>query len=207
DPQDRILAAMQARKMRGNASYFAFTATPKNTTLEKFGERQPDGSFKPFHLYSMKQAIEEGFILDVLANYTTYKSYYEIEKSIADNPLFDTVKAQKKLKAFVERDTETIGTKAEIMLDHFMSKIVNPKRLKGKAKAMVATQSIESAIRYYFALKELLSKKGNPFRIAIAFSGEKKVNGIEYTEDSLNDFPSNLDVNKPTDPGYISDKI
>jgi len=207
DPQDKVLEVMRTRKMRGNASYMAFTATPKSNTLERFGVKQEDGTFKPFHLYSMKQAIEEGFILDVLANYTTYKSYYEIEKSIADNPLFDTVKAQKKLKAFVERDTETIATKAEIMLDHFMSKIVNPKRLKGKAKAMVATQSIESAIRYYFALKELLTKKGNPFRIAIAFSGEKKVNGIDYTEDSLNDFQSNLDTNKPTDPGYISDKI
>jgi len=155
----------------------------------------------------MKQAIEEGFILDVLANYTTYRSYYEIEKSIADNPLFDTDKAQKKLKAFVERDVNTIGTKAEIMLDHFMSKVVNPKRLKGKAKAMVATQSIESAICYYFASIELLGKRGNPFKIAIAFSGMKKVNGIEYTEDSLNDFQATTDTSKPTDPGYISDKI
>ena len=101
DAQDKILQAMKSRKMRGNASYLAFTATPKNSTLEKFGQRQEDGSFKPFHLYSMKQAIEEGFILDVLANYTTYKSYYEIEKSIADNPEFDTKKAQKKLRAYV----------------------------------------------------------------------------------------------------------
>ncbi|HGC4266510.1 TPA: DEAD/DEAH box helicase family protein, partial [Escherichia coli] len=98
DAQDKILQAMRSRKMRGNASYLAFTATPKNSTLEKFGQRQEDGSYKPFHLYSMKQAIEEGFILDVLANYTTYKSYYEIEKSIADNPEFDTKKAQKKLR-------------------------------------------------------------------------------------------------------------
>lgn len=103
DAQDKILQAMRSRKMRGNASYLAFTATPKNSTLEKFGQRQEDGSYKPFHLYSMKQAIEEGFILDVLANYTTYKSYYEIEKSIADNPEFDTKKAQKKLRAYVER--------------------------------------------------------------------------------------------------------
>lgn len=95
DPQDKILAAMQARKMRGNASYLAFTATPKNNTLEKFGVKQADGKFKPFHLYSMKQAIEEGFILDVLSNYTTYRSYYEIEKSVEENPLFDTLKAQK----------------------------------------------------------------------------------------------------------------
>ncbi len=207
DPQDKILEVMRTRKMRGNASYLAFTATPKNTTLEKFGVRQPDGKFKPFHLYSMKQAIEEGFILDVLANYTTYKSYYEIEKSIEENPLFETVKSQKKLKAYVERHQQTINTKAEIMLEHFLAKVVNAKKLKGKAKGMVITQSIESAIRYYFALRDLLNKRGNPFRMAIAFSGTKKVDGIEYTEDSLNDFPQHLDTAKPSDPDYITDKI
>ncbi|BAP32667.1 restriction endonuclease type I [Chryseobacterium sp. StRB126] len=188
DYQDKILQAMQARKMTKNASYFAFTATPKNNTLEKFGKKQEDGSFKPFHLYSMKQAIEEGFILDVLANYTTYKSYYELEKSIEDNPLFDTSKAQKKLKAYVEKHKQTIGTKAEIMLDHFTSSVVNTKKLKGKAKAMVVTQSIESAIRYYKALADLLMKKGNPFKIVIAFSGAKTVDGIEYTEAQMNGF-------------------
>ena len=110
--QDQILETMRRRKMRGNASYFAFTATPKNATLERFGEQQPDGTFKPFHLYSMKQAIEEGFILDVVANYTTYQSYYEIEKSVRDNPLFDSAKAQKKLRAYVEGNRETIDVKA-----------------------------------------------------------------------------------------------
>jgi type I restriction enzyme R subunit len=207
DPQDKILEAMRSRKMRGNASYFAFTATPKSPTLEKFGIKQPDGKFKPFHLYSMKQAIEEGFILDVLANYTTYKSYYEIEKSIEENPLFDTVRAQKKLRKYVEQDKQTIATKAEIMLDHFISRLVNTKKLKGKAKAIVATQSIESAINYYFALRVLLSERGDPFRIAVAFSGSKKMKGIEYTEDNLNEFPASLDSGKPTDPGYITDKI
>ena len=181
----------------GFASYLYFMKAVK----------QADGKFKPFHLYSMKQAIEEGFILDVLANYTTYKSYYEIEKSIADNPLFDTVKAQKKLRGFVERDPKTIATKAEIMLDHFITKLVNTKKLKGKAKAIIATQKIESAINYYKATKELLDGQGNPFRIAIAFSGMKKIKGIEYTEDSMNDFPAHLDVSKSTDPGYMSDKI
>jgi type I restriction enzyme R subunit len=207
DPQDRILEAMRSRKMRGNASYLAFTATPKNNTLERFGVKQADGKSKPFHLYSMKQAIEEGFILDVLANYTTYKSYYEIEKSIQDNPLFDTVKAQKKLRAFVEQNKQTIATKADIMLEHFLTKLVNTKKLKGKAKAIVAAQSIESAINYYFALKKLLDDAGNPFKIAIAFSGMKKIKGIEYSEDSINDFPAKLDTAKPSDPGYISDKI
>lgn len=188
DAQDKILKAMQARKMKGNASYFAFTATPKNATLERFGTKQEDGTFKPFHLYSMKQAIEEGFILDVLANYTTYKSYYEIEKSIQDNPLFDTKKAQKKLRAYVERDKRTIATKAEIMLEHYISKVYKTKKLKGKAKAMVITQNIESAIRYYLAIKQILIDKGNPFKIAIAFSGKKTVDGIEYTEAGLNGF-------------------
>ncbi|MCV6602776.1 MAG: type I restriction endonuclease subunit R, partial [Cohaesibacter sp.] len=139
DNQDKILAAMQARKMRGNASYFAFTATPKNTTLEKFGTQQSDGSFRPFHLYSMKQAIQEDFILDVLAQYTTYKSYYEIRKSIADNPLFDTAKAQKTLRAYVERSQQTINTKAEIMVEHFIEHVVDAKKLKGKARGMVVT--------------------------------------------------------------------
>lgn len=188
DAQDKILKAMQARKMKGNASYLAFTATPKNATLEKFGTKLEDGTYAPFHLYSMKQAIEEGFILDVLANYTTYKSYYEIEKSIQDNPLFDTKKAQKKLRAYVERHKQTIGTKAEIMLDHFISKVYNAKKLKAKAKAMVVTQNIESAIRYYLAIKKNVNDKGNPFSIAIAFSGKKTVDGVEYTEPLLNGF-------------------
>ena len=188
DAQDKILQAMRSRKMRGNASYLAFTATPKNSTLEKFGIKQSDGSFKPFHLYSMKQAIEEGFILDVLANYTTYKSYYEIQKSIKENPLFDTKKAQKKLRAYVERDQQTINTKAEIMLEHFVPQVVNSKKLKGKAKGMVITQNIETAIRYYKAINRALDEMGNPFKVLVAFSGKKEVDGIEYTEADMNGF-------------------
>ncbi len=189
DTQDKVLAAMKARKMKGNASYLAFTATPKNATLERFGSKQADGSFQPFHLYSMKQAIEEGFILDVLANYTTYKSYYEIEKSIRDNPLFDTKKAQKKLRAYVERDKNTIATKASVMMEHFINKVYGSKKLKSKAKGMVITQNIVSAIRYYFTIKRILEEKGNPFKIAIAFSGKKMVDGVEYSEAELNGFP------------------
>ncbi|WP_245985358.1 type I restriction endonuclease subunit R [Epilithonimonas hominis] len=202
DYQEKMLQAMQARKMTGNASYFAFTATPKNNTLEKFGVKQEDGSFKPFHLYSMKQAIEEGFILDVLANFTTYRSYYELEKSIEENPLFDTSKAQKKLRAYVEKHKQTIGTKAEIMLDHFASSVVNTKKLNGKAKAMVVTQSIESAIRYYQALQQLLNKRGNPFKIVIAFSGTKEMDGIEYTEAQMNGFPESETKDKFDEDEY-----
>lgn len=188
DLQDQIAAAIKDRKMRRNASYFAFTATPKNITLEKFGSRQADGSFKPFHLYSMKQAIEEGFILDVLSNYTTYKSYYEIQKSIEDNPRFDTAKAQKKLRAFVERSQQTINTKAEVMVEHFMSRVINPKKLRGQARGMIITQSIEAAIRYYKAVQAELERRGHPFKVLIAFSGEKEVDGINYTEVGLNGF-------------------
>jgi type I restriction enzyme R subunit len=202
DPQDKIIEAMRSRKMSKNASYLAFTATPKSNTLEKFGELQEDGKFKPFHLYSMKQAIEEGFILDVLANYTTFKSYYEIEKSIEDNPLFDTNKAQKKLRAFVEQHKQTIAIKADIILDHFITKLVNTKKLKGKAKAMVATQSIESAIKYYFAIQNILKEKGQPFKAVIAFSGKKTIDGIEYTEDSINGFAEKDTRDKFDEDGY-----
>ena len=190
DAQDLVLEIMKNRKMKGNASYLAFTATPKNTTLEKFGTKQEDGTFKPFHLYSMKQAIEEGFILDVLSNYTTYRSYYEIEKSIEDNPLFDTKKAQKKLRSFVEKNPSTIATKVEIILDHFIEKVVKAKKLKGKAKGMVVTANIETAIVYFQAINKKLEELGNPFKAIIAFSGKKEIDGIEYTEDDMNGFAS-----------------
>lgn len=186
DLQDKILAAMKGRKMSQNASYFAFTATPKPATLEKFGRQGPDGKFYPFHLYSMKQAIEEKFILDVLEKYTTYKSYYEVQKSVEENPLFDTAKAQKKLKAFVEASPRTIEVKAKIMVDHFMSNVWQAKKLKGKAKAMVVTRNIECAIRYFFAIRSALKEANAPFKALVAFSGEKTVDGIKYTEDGIN---------------------
>jgi type I restriction enzyme R subunit len=188
--QDKILRAMEGRKMGKNTSYFAFTATPKPATLEKFGQQRPDGTFHPFHLYSMKQAIEERFILDVLANYTTYRSYYEIQKSIMDNPLFTTAKAQKRLKIFVEAAPETIEVKARIMVDHFIEHVWQARKLKGSAKAMVATRNIECAIRYFFTVREALKQANMPFKAIVAFSGEKEVDGIKHTEASLNGFPS-----------------
>jgi len=207
DIQDKILQIMTSRKMQSNASYLAFTATPKNSTLEKFGTPIEDGKFAPFDLYSMKQAIEEGFIHDVVANYTTYQSYYRLSKSAEENPSFDTKKAQKKLKAFVEKDQRTIDSKAEVMLDHFMSQIYRKKKLKGKAKAMIVTQSIESAVRYHRAVQRILEERGTPFQAICAFSGEKEIDGILLTEEIVNDLPSNLDTAKPNDPGYIQDKI
>jgi len=205
DAQDLIIQTMKSRKMRGNASYLAFTATPKNITLQKFGKEQSDGTFAPFHLYSMKQAIEEGFILDVLANYTTYKSYYEIEKSILENPEFDSKKAQKKLRSYVESSQQTIDIKAEIMLEHFIPQIVNAKKLKGKAKGMVVTQSVESAIRYYKAINRLLEAQGNPFKAIIAFSGKKEIDGVEYSEADMNGFSDN-DTKDMFDKNYVGDQ-
>ena len=188
--QDAIEEIMRRRKMRGNASYFAFTATPKNATLERFGQETAEGKFIPFHLYSMKQAIEEGFILDVIANYTTYKSYYEIEKSITDNPLFESKKAQKKLRSYVEAHKETIAVKADIIVTHFMEQVVGTKKLRGQAKGMVVTRNIETAIRYYFAIRDALKAVGAPFEAICAVSGTKMIDGVEYTEDVINGFPS-----------------
>lgn len=189
DWQDLMLEAMGKRKMGKNASFFAFTATPKPATLEKFGDRDTSGGFHPHDLYSMKQAIEEDFILDVLANYTTYKSYYEVQKSIEDNPRFENAKAQKKLRAYVEAHKQTIGTKAALMVNHFMDHVVKPKLLKGQARGMVVTRNIECAIRYFQAIRKELEKANADFLPIIAFSGKKVVDGIEHTEDSLNGFP------------------
>lgn len=189
DIQDKIIAEIEARRMGKNVSFFAFTATPKNTTLEKFGVQAADGKFHPFHLYSMKQAIEEGFILDVLSNYSTYRSYYELQKSVEDNPLFNTKKAQKKLKEYVEGHAETIEVKADIMVKHFIEQVWQAKKLKGQAKVMVVTRNIECAIRYFFAIRKALEKNHSPCKAIVAFSGESKsIDGIKHTEHSLNGF-------------------
>lgn len=189
DTEDLINAIIEQRKMLKNASYFAFTATPKNKTLEVFGIAQPDGTYREFDLYSMKQAIEEEFILDVLQNYTTYQSYYKLNKAVEENPLFDTKKAQKKLKAYVESHPFSIKEKAKVMIDHFQSEVQN--QINRQAKAMVVTKSIANAIQYYFAFKEYLREIHSPYKVIVAFSGRKTVDGQEYDEAKLNGFPSN----------------
>lgn len=180
---------MKDRKMSKNCSYFAFTATPKKETLERFGTPDEEGKFHPFHLYSMKQAIEEGFILDVLTNYTTYRSYYELTKSIEGNPEYETERAQKMLRRYVEREPKTIRAKAEVMLSHFDAKMYRNHKLKGHAKALVVTKDIECAISYYMALCEIKKEKKLPYNILIAFSGTKNVGGRDYTEAQINGFP------------------
>lgn len=189
DIDELIDRLIQERKMSANASYFAFTATPKRETLERFGVPQPDGSYRPFHLYSMKQAIEEGFIRDVLTNYTTYHSFYEVAKRTEENPEYDETRAQKLLRKMVEREPHTIAAKADVMLSHFDAKVFRSRKLAGKAKAMVVTKDIECAIRYYFALRKLAEERRLPYNILIAFSGAKDVDGVEYTESGLNGFP------------------
>lgn len=186
--EDLINAIMEQRKMLPNANYYAFTATPKNKTLEVFGQKNAEGKFGPFDLYSMKQAIEEEFILDVLKNYTTYQSYYKLNKAVEDNPEFDTKKAQKKLRAYVESHPFSIQEKAKIMVDHFHQEVKH--RIRNQAKAMVVTKSIRNAILYYFAFQKYLRETHSPYKAIVAFSGKKTVDGKEYDEASLNGFAS-----------------
>lgn len=187
---EKIIEIIKNKKLQKNASYFAFTATPKPKTLEMFGmpcEINGEVKFIPFHLYSMKQAIEEGFILDVLKGYTTYKSYYKILSSIKDDdPRYDKKKANAKLKAYVENHKDSIAKKAEIMIEHFFTH--SYKKIGAKAKAMVVTKSRKSAIYYYFAFRKYLKDHYPQFEAIVAFSGELHLDGETYSESALNGF-------------------
>ncbi|MBS4061646.1 MAG: type I restriction endonuclease subunit R [Bacteroidetes bacterium] len=188
--EDLIIDLIKSRKLLPNASYFAFTATPKNKTLELFGVPFTEGDrtkFRAFHLYSMKQAIEEGFIMDVLLNYTTYQSYYALLKKIEDDPEYDKLKAQKKLKAYVESHEHAIKKKAILIVQHFMENVIRKKRMGGFAKAMLVTSSRANAVKYKKAFDEYLHKINSPYKAIVAFSGE--IDG--QTEANLNGFSSN----------------
>lgn len=193
DNEDKINAIMEGRKLVKTASYFAFTATPKNKTEELFGTPyEEDGEIrhKPFHTYTMKQAIQEGFILDVLENYTTVDSWYRIAKKIEDDPMFDKKRAQKKLRAFVEGNTDVIAKKAAMMVEHFHEHVIARKKLNGKARAMVVTASIARCVEYYYAINRLLAERHSPYKVIVAFSGEHKFNGQEpaLTSEGINGF-------------------
>ena len=192
--EDKINRIMEAKKLLPNASYFAFTATPKNKTLEIFGvpAPQPDGKtpHHPFHSYTMKQAIQEGFILDVLRYYTPVESYYKLIKKIEDDPEFDTRRARKKLRRYVESHDHAIRLKAEIMVDHFHEQVLSLNKIGGQARAMVVTSGIERAIQYYHAIREYLAERKSPYKAIVAFSGEPEYGGVKVTEASLNGFPS-----------------
>ncbi|TQE99652.1 MAG: type I restriction endonuclease subunit R [Spiribacter salinus] len=192
--EDRINRIMEGRKMVANASYFAFTATPKNKTLEIFGEPdpQPDGTVKhyPFHSYTMKQAIQEGFILDVLKNYTPVESYYRLAKTVEDDPKFDAKRAQKKLRRYVESHQHAIREKAEIMVDHFHEQVLGHRKIGGKARAMVITNGIERAIQYFHVFQDYLRERKSSYEPIVAFSGEYEYGGMKVTEAGMNGFPS-----------------
>jgi type I restriction enzyme R subunit len=185
--EDEVTREVKKRGHLPNASYYAFTATPKKQTLELFGAKQPDGSFAAFSLYSMRQAIEEGFILDVLENYTTYQTYWNLLKKIQDDPRYETAKAKKLLMAFVDLHEHTIGKKIEIIVEHFASQVQD--RIKGHAKAMIVTRSRLHAVRYKLALDAYLKEHGYPFKALVAFSGTVNDKGLEYTESGMNGFP------------------
>jgi type I restriction enzyme R subunit len=193
--EDKINTLIGHRKMMKNASYFAFTATPKNKTLELFGVpvSEPDGTVNhyPFHNYSMKQAIQEGFILDVLQYFTPIKSYYKLVKTVTDDPQYDKKKAQKKLRKFVEEQSYAIERKAEIMVEHFHEQVIAKGKVGGHARAMVVTGGIECAIEYYYAVCRCLETRKSPYKAIGAFSGDKDYCGKTLNEAVINGFPSN----------------
>ncbi|EAH7983853.1 type I restriction endonuclease subunit R [Campylobacter upsaliensis] len=188
DLEEELIKIIKNKKFQKNASYFAFTATPKPKTLEMFGsacEINGEKKFIPFHLYSMKQAIEEGFILDVLKGYITYASYYKIV-SKNDNREYDKKKANAKLKAYVTNHIATIEKKATIMIEHFCQNIC--KKIGEKAKAMIVTSSRENAVKYYRFFKKYLQENYPEYQALVAFSGVKEINGESYSEVGLNGF-------------------
>ncbi|WP_279042923.1 type I restriction endonuclease subunit R [Campylobacter helveticus] len=188
DIEEELIKIIENKKFQKNASYFAFTATPKPKTLEMFGsacEINGEKKFIPFHLYSMKQAIEEGFILDVLKGYITYASYYKIV-SKNDNREYDKKKANAKLRAYVTNHIATIEKKATIMIEHFFQNIY--KKIGEKAKAMVVTSSRENAVKYYLFFKKYLQENYPQYKALVAFSGDKEIDGESYSEVGLNGF-------------------
>lgn len=189
EAKDILVQDMLSQGKHKNLSFFAFTATPKGKTLEIFGEPQPDGSFHPFHIYSMRQAIEEGFILDVLANYTTYKMCYQIAKNVPDNPDVPTSKAVRTIRRYEELHPHNLAQKAAIIVETFRD--VTKHKIGGLGKMMVVTASRLAAVRYYHEIKRYLEQNDyDDIEIMIAFSGSLKdpdnPNSPEYTESSMN---------------------
>jgi type I restriction enzyme R subunit len=187
DIEDLIADYQRARGPQPNISFFAFTATPRNVTLERFGIKGPDGLPQPFHLYSMRQAIEEGFILDVLQNYMTYKAYYQLEKAIEDDPELNGRRGQRRVARFASLHPTAIGQKVEVIVEHFRRHVVTG--LEGQAKAMIVTGSREHALRYYFGVRDYIAARSyKDVKALVAFSGELEVDGETYTEADVNGF-------------------
>lgn len=208
DLEDKLNEIIEGRGMVKNANYYAFTATPKNKTLQMFGTpfAKPDGEtgYKPFHEYTMKQAIEEGFIKDVLKHYTPYSSFYKIVSAVADDPEFEKKQAQKKLRAYVESRPETIKQKAAIIVEHFITQVIDKGKMGGQARAMVVTSSIIRAIEFYYEINQLFAQRESPYKAIVAFSGTKEFAGKEVDEAAINGFPSaEIESNIEKDPYRI----
>ena len=183
DAETFLAEAVVARGRQPNLSFFAFTATPKGRTLELFGELGDDGRHHPFHLYPMRQAIEEGFIEDVLANYVTYHQYFHLEKTILDDPQYETDKARRALARFIVLHPENLAQKAEIVIEHFRTKTAH--RMAGHAKAMVVCSSRPHTVRMWETLRKHITNNGYDLGVLVAFSGEVE----DLTESRANGFP------------------
>lgn len=183
---NRILEEMEKRGRLPNVSWFAFTATPKPKTFELFGTKCDDGSFEAFSLYSMRQAIEEGFILDVLENYTNYRVYWKLLKTVEDDPHYEKGKASYLLRSFVDLHEHAIRKKIEIMVEHFHGQVAP--RIGGKAKAMIVARSRLHAVRYKLAFDAYIKECGYPYKSLVAFSGTVRDAGIDYTESNMNGY-------------------
>jgi len=185
DDEDKLLDELASQGIHDNLSFFAFTATPKDKTLQMFGQRDAQGKYHPFHIYSMRQAIEEHFILDVLQNYMTYKMYYKIAKTIPDDPELDTVAGVKAIRNYETLHPHNISQKTAIMLEHFLN--ITRHKIGGKAKAMIVTPSRLHAVRYVLEFKKQIEEKGySNLDVLVAFSGEVEDNGDTYTEEKIN---------------------
>lgn len=184
DDEDQLLDELAAQGIQENLSFFAFTATPKGKTLQMFGTKDTEGVYRPFHIYSMRQAIEEHFILDVLQNYMTYKMYYKITKIIDDDPELDTTQGSKAILNYESLHPHNISQKTAIMLYHFMN--ITRFKMGGRAKAMVVTPSRLHAVRYVQEFKRQIKEKGYDLDVLVAFSGEVNDGGVSYTEEGMN---------------------
>lgn len=190
DYEDNLVKELATHGVHKNISFFAFTATPKNKTLQIFGDRQENGTYRAFHIYSMRQAIEEGFILDVLQNYTTYQQYYKIAKKIEGDPEYDKVKGARAVSRFESLHPHNIAQKTAIIIEHFRD--ITKKKINGKAKAMIVTASRLHAVRYLFEFRRYIEAHNyNDLDVLVAFSGSIEDDGQEWTEEKINGIKEN----------------
>lgn len=206
DYEDNLAKELSTHGKQNNLSFFAFTATPKNKTLQIFGDKQEDGTYRPFHIYSMRQAIEEGFILDVLQNYTTYKQYYKIAKKIDGDPQYEKTKGTRAVSRFQSLHPHNIAQKTAIIIEHFRD--ITKKKIDGRAKAMVVTASRLHALRYFFEFKRYIEEHNyDDLDVLVAFSGSLVEDGKEWTEEKLNKTKSGVMIKENQVKKYFHDEF